>query len=67
MSLIAAVQTNLLGQIRDTAPANAPRCHLPPDPARTAAPAFDQLLQEKGVETTRPDNSIAARPSSWAG
>jgi putative ABC transport system permease protein len=49
MSLVAVVQTNLLGQLRDTAPANAPSVifrQIPHD----AAAEFDALAQSHGVD-----------------
>lgn len=55
MSLIAAVQTNLLGQIRDIAPANAPAVifrQVPPE----AGAEFDRLMKDQGVDTSKADN-----------
>ncbi|HVY87682.1 MAG TPA: FtsX-like permease family protein, partial [Hyphomonadaceae bacterium] len=51
MCLITVVQTNLLGQLKDTAPANAPSVifrQIPQD----AAPDFDKLIAGHGVDIT---------------
>jgi putative ABC transport system permease protein len=49
MSLVAVVQTNLLGQLRDTAPANAPSVifrQIPNDDVEE----FDALMEKFGVD-----------------
>jgi putative ABC transport system permease protein len=49
--LIATVQLNLLGQLRDTAPANAPSIvfrQIPVDQGE----AFDAVIRQHGVDTT---------------
>jgi putative ABC transport system permease protein len=51
MSLVAVVQTNLLGQLRDTAPANAPSVIFRQIPHADAA-GFDSLVQSHGVDIT---------------
>ena len=51
LTLVAVVQTNVLGQIRDTAPANAPSLFFRQIPQDSIA-AFDQLMKEQGVDTT---------------
>ena len=50
MSLIAVVQTNLLGQLKDTAPANAPSVIFRQIPFEATAD-FDKLMAEFGVKT----------------
>jgi putative ABC transport system permease protein len=50
MSLIAVVQTNLLGQLRDTAPANAPSVIFRQIPFE-AGEDFDKLMATFGVRT----------------
>lgn len=54
MSLIAVVQTNLLGQIRDTAPANAPSVIFRQVPHEAAA-EFDAMMQAHGVDIADAD------------
>jgi putative ABC transport system permease protein len=49
-TMIAVVQTNLLGQIRDTAPANAPAVIFRQVP-HDAAPEFDAVMKAGGVKT----------------
>jgi putative ABC transport system permease protein len=51
LTLVAVVQTNVLGQIRDTAPANAPSLFFRQIPQDSVA-AFDQLMREQGVDTS---------------
>jgi putative ABC transport system permease protein len=50
LTLVAVVQTNVLGQIRDTAPANAPSLFFRQIP-QDSIDAFDQLMRELGVDT----------------
>lgn len=49
MSLVAVVQTNLLGQLRDTAPANAPSVIFRQIPNDDVA-EFDALMEKFGVD-----------------
>ncbi len=49
MSLVAVVQTNLLGQLRDTAPANAPSVIFRQVPHEDAA-EFDAMMKKFGVD-----------------
>src|SRR5262249_26501825 len=49
MCLITVVQTNLLGQLKDTAPANAPSVIFRQIPHEDAA-AFDELMKQHGVD-----------------
>jgi putative ABC transport system permease protein len=49
LTLVAVVQTNLLGQIRDTAPANAPALIIRQVPHEDVA-AFDNLMASQGVD-----------------
>lgn len=49
MVLVSVVQTNLLGQLRDTAPANAPSIIFRQIPHQDVA-AFDALMAEHGVD-----------------
>jgi putative ABC transport system permease protein len=49
LTLVAVVQTNLLGQIRDTAPANAPALILRQIPNDDVA-EFDRLMAGQGVD-----------------
>ena len=51
LTLITVVQENLLGQLRDTAPDEAPSIIFRQIPARDAAP-FDAMMQSFGVETS---------------
>jgi putative ABC transport system permease protein len=55
MSLIAVVQTNLLGQLRDTAPANAPSVIFRQIPHADIA-AFDDLMRASGVAVEEPES-----------
>jgi putative ABC transport system permease protein len=55
LTLVAVVQTNLLGQIRDTAPANAPSLIFRQIPADDVA-AFDQAMRDAGVAVDDPDS-----------
>jgi putative ABC transport system permease protein len=48
MTLVTVVQTNLLGQLRDTAPANAPSIIFRQIPHEDAD-AFDDLMRAQGV------------------
>jgi len=50
MVLVSVVQTNLLGQLRDTAPANAPSIIFRQIPHEDVA-EFDALMAAQGVET----------------
>lgn len=53
MTAVTVVQTNLLGTLKDTAPANGPSVifrQIPQDQAE----AFDAVLSEHGVDTTDP-------------
>lgn len=54
MSFVATVQANLLRQISETAPSNAPSLIFSQIPA-DSVDAFDQLLAEQGVDTADPD------------
>jgi len=49
MTLVAVVQTNLLGTLKDTAPANAPSVIFRQIP-QAQAEAFDQLMAEHGID-----------------
>lgn len=51
MSLVAVVQTNLLGQLRETAPAQAPSVIFRQVPHEDAA-EFDAMMKSHGVDTT---------------
>lgn len=51
LTLITVVQENLLGQLRDTAPTEAPSIIFRQIPAKDAAP-FDAMMQSFGIETT---------------
>ncbi len=53
MTLVAVVQTNLLGQLKDTAPANAPSVIFRAIP-HPDVDAFDALMKEQGVDTADP-------------
>jgi putative ABC transport system permease protein len=53
MSLVAVVQTNLLGQLRDTAPANAPSVIFRQIPHDDVA-EFDALMEKFGVDRSDP-------------
>ncbi len=55
LTLVAVVQLNLLGQIRDTAPANAPAIIFRQVPGADAE-AFDALLKANGVAIDNPDD-----------
>lgn len=55
LSLVAVVETNLIGQVRDTAPANAPAVIFRQIPGGAEAAAFDALMAEQGVETSDAD------------
>ncbi|MDZ4759600.1 MAG: FtsX-like permease family protein, partial [Alphaproteobacteria bacterium] len=55
LSLVAVVQTNLLGQIRDTAPASAPSLIFRQIPDAEAA-AFDEVLAGQGVDVADPES-----------
>ncbi len=50
LTLITVVQENLLGQLRDTAPDEAPSIIFRQIPARDAAP-FDAMMKSFGVDT----------------
>jgi putative ABC transport system permease protein len=50
MCLVAVVQTNLLGELRDTAPANGPSIIFRQIPHDDAA-EFDKMMQDHGVDT----------------
>lgn len=54
MSFVATVQANLLRQISETAPSNAPSLIFSQVPS-DAVDTFDQLLAEQGVEITDPE------------
>ena len=54
MSFVATVQANLLRQISETAPSNAPSLIFSQVPA-DAVERFDRLLAEQGVEITDPE------------
>lgn len=54
LTLVAVVQVNLLGQIRDTAPANAPAIIFRQIPG-VDAEAFDAMMKQHGVKTDIPD------------
>ena len=49
MVLVSVVQTNLLGQLRDTAPANAPSIIFRQIPHGDVG-SFDALMRAEGVE-----------------
>ncbi len=51
LTLITVVQDNLLGQLRDTAPTEAPSIIFRQIPARDAE-AFDAMMQSFGIDTT---------------
>ena len=51
MVLVSVVQTNLLGQLRDTAPANAPSIIFRQIPHQDVA-EFDALMTQHGVDIT---------------
>lgn len=53
MTLIAVVQTNLLGQLRDTAPANAPSIVFRQVPHDDVA-AFDAMMRDQGIKIDDP-------------
>ncbi|RYD95611.1 MAG: FtsX-like permease family protein, partial [Sphingomonadales bacterium] len=53
MTLVAVVQTNLLGQLKDTAPANAPSVIFRAIP-HAEIDAFDALMKEQGVAIDDP-------------
>jgi putative ABC transport system permease protein len=50
LTLITVIQTNLLGQIKDTAPAEAPSIIFRQIPA-SEVDAFDTLMREQGIDT----------------
>ncbi len=51
MTLVAVVQTNLLGQLKDTAPANAPSVVFRQIP-HTEVGAFDAMMREQGIDVS---------------
>ena len=51
MTLVAVVQTNLLGTLKETAPATAPSVIFRQIPADQTT-AFDALMQEHGIDVT---------------
>ena len=51
MTLVAVVQTNLLGTLKDTAPANAPSVIFRQIP-HADVDAFDALMREQGIDTS---------------
>lgn len=53
MTLVAVIQTNLLGQLKDTAPANAPSVIFRQIP-HAEIDAFDALMKEQGVAIDDP-------------
>lgn len=53
LTLVAVVQTNVLGQLRDTAPANAPSLIFRQIPHEDVG-RFDALMKRMGVETSNP-------------
>lgn len=55
MVLVSVVQTNLLGQLRDTAPANAPSIIFRQIPHDDVA-AFDALMRAEGVDVSDPQS-----------
>jgi putative ABC transport system permease protein len=55
LTLVAVVETNLVGQVRDTAPANAPAVIFRQIPGGEEAAAFDALMARQGVEVSDPD------------
>lgn len=57
LTLITVVQENLLGQLRDTTPAEAPSIIFRQIPGKDG-PAFDALMQNYGIATT---NQMAYR------
>ncbi|MBI1360114.1 MAG: FtsX-like permease family protein [Alphaproteobacteria bacterium] len=54
LTLVAVIQTNVLGQIRDTAPANAPSLIFRQIPHEDVK-EFDALMKSMGVDTANPD------------
>ena len=54
LTLVAVIQTNVLGQIRDTAPANAPSLIFRQIPHEDVK-EFDALMKTMGVDTADPD------------
>ncbi len=54
LTLVAVIQTNVLGQIRDTAPANAPSLIFRQIPHENVK-AFDALMKTMGVDIADPD------------
>ncbi len=49
LTLVSVVETNLIGQVRDTAPANAPAVIFRQIPGGEEAEAFDALMAQQGV------------------